>query len=112
MVSTYCRNHRLALCITHLLKRWDTLVEADARLLSLFQFSPQKLAVLIHVQEVYGERPLVIVREAATRWLSHLKACGRVTERYRSILDVLDSLYNERKDPELFGKFFNFFYSN
>ena len=37
------------------------------------------------------------------RWLSHLKACVRFIERYEALLDTLDSLIQDTKEPELTG---------
>lgn len=80
-----CRNHRLALCLVHLIKRYPVLQEIDSTLLALwnlFEFSPQKLAVFKHIQSVYGKEPLTILRAATTRWLSHLHAPSRFISRY------------------------------
>ena len=101
-----CRNHRLALCLKHLTKSYPLLSEVDNTLLSLynlFEFSPQKLAVFLAVQEAYGQRPLILVRASMTRWISHLHASVRFIERYESLLDALDNLYAEFKQPEVFG---------
>ncbi|KAL5008565.1 hypothetical protein ScPMuIL_014146 [Solemya velum] len=105
-VFVSCRNHRLALCLAHLIKRFTILQDVDATLLSLwklFEFSPQKMAVFKHVQTVYGKTPLIITRAATTRWLSHLQACSRFVNRYECILDTLDGIYEEKRDPEVMG---------
>ena len=83
-VYVNCRNHRLALCLTHLIKRYPLLQEVDSTLLALwklFEFSPQRLAVFKHIQAVYGTQPLTITRAATTRWLSHLQAASRCISR-------------------------------
>ncbi|XP_053392551.1 uncharacterized protein LOC123566599 [Mercenaria mercenaria] len=101
-----CRNHRLALCLAHLIKRFPLLQDVDTTLLSLwklFEFSPQKLAVFKHIQAVYGKDPLTITRAAATRWLSHLQASARFISRYVCILDTLDAIYAEKREPEIRG---------
>lgn len=101
-----CRNHRLALCLKHLTKTYPLLAEVDNTLLSLynlFEYSPQKMAVFLSVQEVYGQRPLILLRASMTRWLSHLHASARFIERYEPVLDTLDNLYAEFKQPEVFG---------
>ncbi|XP_078327996.1 zinc finger MYM-type protein 1-like [Crassostrea virginica] len=105
-----CRNHRLALCLAHLIKKYPILQEIDASLLSLwklFEFSPQKMAVFKNMQSVYGKEPLTILRAATTRWLSHLHASARFVSRYTCILDTLDAIYDEKKDPEILGIRFN-----
>lgn len=101
-----CRNHRLALCMTHLIKRFPLLQDVDSLLLSLwklFEFSPQKTAVFKHIQMVYGKEQLTVVRAATTRWLSHLQASARFISRYVCIVDTLDSIYSDKKEPEVYG---------
>lgn len=86
-----CRNHWLALCLVHLIKRYPVLQEIDSTLLALlnlFEFSPQKLAVFKHIQSVYGKEPLTILRAATTRWLSHLHASSRFISRYYTFFSV------------------------
>ncbi|XP_033751309.1 uncharacterized protein LOC117335439 [Pecten maximus] len=106
VVYVNCRNHRLALCMAHLIKRFPLLQDVDGVLISLwkmFEFSPQKMAVFKHIQAVYGKTPMAITRAAATRWLSHLQASSRFISRYTCILDTLDSLYEERREPDIMG---------
>ena len=68
-----CRNHRLALCLHHLMKDVDfaeLLIDYDSLLLGIwkmFHFSPKKGAVLEHVQSIYGKRPLKIIKATITR---------------------------------------------
>ena len=100
------RNHRLALCLKHLSKAYPLLSEVDNTLLSLynlFEYSPQKMAVFLSVQEVYGHRPLILVKASMTRWISHLHASVRFITCYEPLLDTLDNLYAEFKQPEVFG---------
>jgi len=88
------------------MKDYSILVEVDAALLSvwkLFHYSPQRFAVFQEVQESYGEVVLTLVRAACTRWLSHGKACMRFIDRYVSIVDALDAIYDKKKEPEVFG---------
>lgn len=50
-----CRNHRLALCLVHLIKKYPVLQEIDSLLISLwklFEFSPQKMAVFKNIDPV------------------------------------------------------------
>ena len=80
-----CRNHRLALCVKHLIKHFPILAEVDSALLAiwkLFDNSQQRFAVFKEVQSSYGMKELVLVRAAATRWLSHGRACKRLIDRY------------------------------
>ncbi|XP_033759481.1 uncharacterized protein LOC117341727 [Pecten maximus] len=104
-----CRNHRLALCIKHLMKTFPSLIDVDEALLciwKLFKFSPQRFAVFQEVQAAYGQEKLIVNRAATIRWLSHWKACIRFIDRYEPILDALDALdaiYEARKEPEVAG---------
>lgn len=101
-----CRNHRLALCLVHLIKKYPVLQEIDSLLISLwklFEFSPQKMAVFKNIQSVYGKEPLTFLRAATTSSLFHLHACSRFVSRYNCILDTLDAIYDDRKDPEVYG---------
>ncbi|XP_052807132.1 uncharacterized protein LOC128236285 [Mya arenaria] len=84
--STYvnCRNHRLALCLTHLIKRFPVLQDVDSAHLSLwklFDYSPRKFKVFRHIQTVYGVKPFAITKACTTRWLSHLQAAARFVSR-------------------------------
>lgn len=101
-----CRNHRLALCLKHLMKQYPLLVEADSLLLAIwkmFHYSPRKFEVFRNIQALYGENQMTLIRAATTRWLSHGKASIRLIEKYQPVLDTLDALYDERHEPEIFG---------
>ncbi|WAR05593.1 LOW QUALITY PROTEIN: hypothetical protein MAR_021479, partial [Mya arenaria] len=84
-----CRNHRLALCQAHLIKRFPLMQDVDATLPSL--------------RTVYGKDPLIITRAAATLWLSHLQASARLISMYVCIPDTLDAVYAEKREPEIQG---------
>lgn len=43
------------------------------------------------------------IRAATTGWLTDLSSCKRVTERSVKVLDVLDDIYNEKRDAEIYG---------
>ena len=88
------------------MKDYPVLVEVDSILLALwklFEYSPKKFAMFQDVQQAYGLNPLTLLRAATTRWLSHLTACTRLSDRFVQVLDVLDDIYNERKDHEIYG---------
>lgn len=88
------------------MKEYPLLVEVDSILLSvwkLFEYSPQKFSMFNDIQQTYGLKPLTLIRAATTRWLSHLTACTRFSDRFVQVLDVLDDIYNEKKDPEIYG---------
>ncbi|XP_045197256.2 uncharacterized protein LOC123551985 [Mercenaria mercenaria] len=101
-----CRNHRLALCFTHLLKKNETMADVEALLVSIwkvFHFSAKRHAVFRQMQELYDETPLTFIRAAATRWLSHLRACVSFISRYESLLYTLDTIFTETREPEIAG---------
>ncbi|KAJ8303650.1 hypothetical protein KUTeg_018760 [Tegillarca granosa] len=101
-----CRNHKLALCVKHLLKEFPVLETLDSLLTDiwkLFHFSPQRFHVFMDVQESYNMKKLSFIRAAATRWLSHGRACSRLLDRYTAILDCLDELYDRKKEAEILG---------
>ncbi|XP_052765083.1 uncharacterized protein LOC128206563 [Mya arenaria] len=101
-----CRNHKLALCFTHLVKNNETMTAVEDLLISiwkLFTFSAKRSAVYKSTQQVYDQEPLTSIRAAATRWLSHFKACESFISRYESILNTLDALDKERADAEVRG---------
>ena len=100
-----CRNHRLALCLKHLMKEYPLLVDADSVLAiwKLFHYSPQRFHVFKTIQEVYGNQPITLIRAASTRWLSHGQAAIRFIDLLQSCLDALDQIYERKKEPEVFG---------
>ena len=110
-VSTYalymnCRNHRLALCLVHLLKKYDNLVAVDSLLLAIwkkFKYSSIKQAVFENAQIVEGMQPLKILKACTTRWLTHGDTSVRVISRFGPLVAVLDNLFHEKKDPEAKG---------
>nr|XP_022338341.1 E3 SUMO-protein ligase KIAA1586-like isoform X3 [Crassostrea virginica] len=101
-----CRNHKLALCVKHLIKEFPILEQLDAMLIEiwkLFHYSPKKYEVFCAVQDLYNFKKLKMIKAATTRWLSHGRALARFLDRYTAILDAIDSIYDDKKDPELLG---------
>lgn len=80
-----CRNHKLALCVKHLINKYPVIVKVDNVLIGvwkMFHYSQKKFALFKQVQESYGMKKLTLIRAAATRWLSHGRACIRLVDRY------------------------------
>ena len=103
-----CTNHRLALVLVHLMKmgEFDTLVSLDKLLLSIwkfFEYSSIKQAVFDDAQKVLEQKPLKILKACTTRWLTHGETCNRVISRYEPLVNALDTIYYERRDPESKG---------
>ena len=86
------RNHRLALCLPHIMKNkkfLNMLAGYDALPLGLwkmFHYSPKKGSILGWLQRIYGKKPLKILKAATTRWLTHGKSSERVSECSRELL--------------------------
>ena len=81
-----CSNHRLALCLPHLMKYIEyaeLLLDYDAVLLGMwkmFHYSPKKGATMESVQNIYGKKPLEMLKVAVTRWLTHGRASKRILD--------------------------------
>lgn len=99
-----CRNHRLALCLPHLIKDAnfaELLIDYDSLLLDIwkmFHFSPKKGAVLQNVQSIYGKRPLKILKAAVTRWLTHGRVSQIILDCFKELLETLDHICLETKE--------------
>ena len=88
------------------MKEYPLLTVVDETLLAiwkLFHYSPRRFAVFQNVQSAYEDKKITLIRAAATRWLSHGKATVRFIDRYGAILDTLDELYDEKREPEVHG---------
>lgn len=87
-----CRNHRLALVFVHVSKKHTCLQDLDALLISIwkmFHYSSIKASIFEYAQETHDEKPVKIVKAAATRWLTHKLACDRLIARYEILLNTL-----------------------
>ena len=101
-----CRNHRLALCLVHLMKQYHDLAAIDILLLALwklFYYSSIKQAVFENAQIVEEMTPLKILKACTTRWLTHGETSIRVINRYKPLIAALDTIFHEKKDPEAKG---------
>ena len=88
------------------MKKYSDITLVDSTLLplwNLFDKSPKKLAMLENVQEISDQKPLKMIMPSTTRWLSHRDGCLRVHARYSEIIDALDQVYVESRDPEAMG---------
>ena len=96
-----CGNHRLALCLVHLLKEYTDLSAVDILLLSIwkiFKYSSVKQAIFENAQILEGMPPLKILKACTTRWLTHGETSIRVI-CFRPLVAALDTIFTERKDP-------------
>ena len=102
-----CRNHRLALCLPHLMKDKEfvpLLATYDNFFLGVwktFRHSPKKMYHISSIQEIYGKKLLKIFKAVKTRWLTHGQASKWVLDRFEEILTTLDSICANRFELEL-----------
>lgn len=55
------------------------------------------------VELAYRLKPLAWIKAATTKWLSHLTACTRLSYKFVQVLDILDNIYHEKRDPQIYG---------
>ena len=104
--SIHCRNHRLALCFSHLIPFHKEFEHFDGLLLNLFLLlknSTVKSSIFAEVQQSYNMESLKLVKAAVTRWLSHGKAAQRVLDRYPQLVEALGTIYDRKKEPAVQG---------
>lgn len=92
LVYIDCRNHRLAICFTHLVPKYKDFVRLNSLLLNLFlllKISTVKSAMLDKVQTAYGITSLKLIKTVMARWLSHRKAVKSVLDHYESLVEAL-----------------------
>ena len=100
-----CRNHRLALCLVHLIPCYQKL-QLDGVLLSLwktFKYSSIKQAIFEQAQPASKLKPLKILKSCTTRWFIHGESCIRIISRFHPLIDALDVIFFERGDTEAKG---------
>ena len=73
-----CKNHRLALCLVHLIPKYQKLTELDGLLISLwktFKYSSIKQSIFEKAQMQQHLKPFKITKACVTRWLTHGESC-------------------------------------
>ena len=101
-----CRNHRLALCLVHLIPRYQKLRELDGLLISVwktFKYSSIKQSIFDEAQATHDMKPVKILNACVTRWLTHGESCARIISRFEPLIDALDTIFFERGDAEAKG---------
>ena len=91
-----CRNHRLALCLVHLIPCYQNLLELDGVLFSLWKmlkYSSIKQAIFEQAQEASNIKPLKVLKACTTRWLSHGESCIRIISWFHPLIDALDVIF-------------------
>ena len=69
----------------------------------MFNYSPKKGAILESVQQIYGKRPLKILKAAVTRWLTHGRASQRILDCFKELLETLDQICLDTNEAEVRG---------
>ena len=101
-----CRNHRLALCLVYLLKKYNGLESVDVILLSLqqnFHYSSVKQAVFHNAQEAENLPPLKILKACTTRWLTEGETSSCIINCFKPLVAALDALFKYKKDLKAKG---------
>ena len=91
-----CTNHRLALRLVHLLKKYNELESVDVLLLliwKIFHYSSVKQAVFQNAQEAENLPPLKILKVCTTRWLTHGETSIFIINRFTALVAALDPLF-------------------
>ena len=103
-IDVNCRNHRLALCLPHLMKKimndYDTVLLG---LWKIFHFSPKRSSLLESFQVIYEKKPLKILKAAVTCWLTHGRALERVLDCLLEILEALNKICIDANESEVRG---------
>ena len=98
-----CKNYRLAMCLVHLIPKYQKMTELIGLLISLwktFKYSSIKQSVFQQAQMQQDLKLLRITKTCARRWLTHDKSCIQVIVKFEPLLDALDSIFMERGDAE------------
>ena len=101
-----CQNHRLALCLVHLLKHYNELESVDALLMSfwkIFHYSSIRQAVFENAQETENMMLSKILKSCATQWLTQSKTSIRVITQLKALVAALDAIYQDKKYQEAKG---------
>ena len=102
--SIYINDHRLALCLKHMIPRYHTLVELDGMLLSIWKLLHYcfiQQATFEQTQAMAEVQPMKIIKACTT--CEACEATSRVISRFELILDVLDTIVYGKGDAEAKG---------
>ena len=94
MVTTHCKDHRLALACRDSYAKVPGMRKLDETLEHLhrfYKYSAKKIASLKEVQAAFNEVPLAIKQAKHHRWLSHEKAVTSIVRSYKSLIVDLES---------------------
>ena len=94
-----CNNHRLALCLKHMIPRYQIIVKLGGMRLSIWKllhYSSIKQTIFEQVQAMAEVQPIKIIKACTTRGLTHGEAISRVISRFETILGALDTIAYEK----------------
>ena len=94
MITTHCKDHRLALACRDSYAKVPGMRKLDETLEHLhryYKYSAKKTASLKEVQSAFNELPLAIKQAKHHRWLSHEKAVTSIVRSYKSLIADLES---------------------
>ena len=69
----------------------------------LFTYSTIKREVFNDMQRVYELTPLKVVKAYTARCLTYGEVCWRITSRFETLVDALDTIYKEKRGPDVKG---------
>ena len=94
MITTHCKDHRLALACRDSYSKVPGMWKLDGTLEHLhryYKYSAKKTASLKEVQSAFNEVHLAIKQAKHHRWLSHEKAVTSIVRSYKSLITDLES---------------------
>ena len=80
-----CGNHKLALCLKHLLPLFSEIFSADTiltALWNLFHYRPLAMSFIKNAAEVFQEDSVVPVCPSVRRWTAHDRVCKSIWNGY------------------------------
>ena len=84
-----CRNHRLALCLVHLLKTYRELESFYFRYERYLGTVLVKQAVFENAQMVDDLKPLKILEACTTGWLTYGETSARVINQFKQVIATI-----------------------
>ena len=68
------------------------LLDYDAVSFGVFQYSPKTGGVLESVPSIYGRKPLKMLKEAVTQWLTQGRASKRILDCFCKLMETIDQI--------------------
>ena len=97
----YCCNHHLELLLVHLIKQFLGIAPVDKTALLVWKLFKHFFEILQYTQEVDHLTQLKMVKTAKNSSLSHRVVLQPIITRYNNVIDALNTIYQERRNPEI-----------